>query len=135
MYKTHQIFVFGSNRAGRHGKGAALHAYKFYGAVYGIGIGRTGSSYAIPTKDTNLKTLSLPDIWVEARVFVEYAKEHPELRFELTRIGCGLAGYRDHQIAPFFKGCTSNVRIPEEWKMYVRDIVNGVSQDSCKENK
>lgn len=97
-----QIFVFGSNLAGRHGKGAALEARQKWGAVYGVGHGRTGNAYAIPTKDENLRTLPLNLIAEYVWHFVTYARHHPELRFLLTPIGCGLAGYVPAQIAPMF---------------------------------
>jgi hypothetical protein len=68
-----QVFVFGSNLAGRHGKGAALDAIKFYGAIYGQGIGRQGNSYAIPTKDADLKPLKLLEIMPYVQSFFIYA--------------------------------------------------------------
>jgi len=110
------IFVFGSNLAGRHGKGAALHARNVYGAVYGIGVGRTGNAYAIPTKDRYLKTLPLPGIKNYVDDFIVYARQHPELVFIITRIGCGLAGYRDEHIAPMFRDAPKNCILPIEWK-------------------
>lgn len=112
---TNKIFVFGSNLAGRHGKGAALHARKHHGAIYGQGWGRQGNSYAIPTKDSKLKTLPLWMIDSAAQEFITYAKLHPELTFELTRIGCGLAGYKDEDIAPMFKYAPENVLKPTGW--------------------
>src|SRR5687767_5023360 len=87
-----EIFVFGSNLGGRHGKGAALHAAKHYRAIYGQGIGRQGDSYAIPTKDERLRTLPLHKIKEYVEDFLTYAKEHPGLTFKLTAIGTGLAG-------------------------------------------
>lgn len=110
------IFVFGSNLAGRHGKGAALHARQHYGAVYGVGVGRTGNAYAIPTKDGQLRTLPIPTIAGHVTTFMAYAHAHPELTFEVTRIGCGLAGYSDHQIAPLFRGAPTNCVLPEGWR-------------------
>ena len=86
------VFVFGSNLAGKHGKGAALHASREHGAVRGVGVGRTGNAYAIPTKDAGLRTLPLSEIKGYVLEFLRYAKAHPDLRFEVTRIGCGLAG-------------------------------------------
>lgn len=109
------IFVFGSNLAGRHGKGAALHAYKYYGAVYGQGIGLQGSSYAIPTKDMFIRTLSLTDIRGYVYDFIGYAKEHPEMTFNVTAIGCGLAGYTPKDIAPMFRDHPVNVVLSIEF--------------------
>ena len=110
-----QIFVFGSNLAGRHGKGAALWARKHRGAIYGQGEGLQGTSYAIPTKDQRLNPLSLNQIKKHVDKFVEFAKLHPELDFLLTRIGCGLAGYTDSQIAPMFSDTPPNCILPDEW--------------------
>lgn len=115
-----RIFVFGSNLAGRHGKGAALYARQHRGAVYGVGQGRTGNAYAIPTKDTRLKTLSLNQIKVGVTEFLLYAIDHPELEFQVTRIGCGLAGYKDYQIAPMFRYALENCILPDEWIEYTR---------------
>lgn len=109
------IFVFGSNLAGRHGRGAALHASKFHGAIYGQGIGRQGQSYAIPTKDGRLNPLPLDVIARHVADFLTYARNNPELRFYLTPIGCGLAGYEPRQIAPLFRGAPENVEIPAEF--------------------
>lgn len=113
------IFVFGSNLAGRHGKGAAKFALRNHGAVYGQGWGLQGNSFAIPTKDAMLRTLSLLFIQKYVDKFKEFARENPELTFQLTPIGCGLAGYRYDQIGPMFKNSPSNVVIPEEFKPYV----------------
>lgn len=97
-----QIFVFGSNTQGRHGKGAALTARRLFGAQSGCGMGRTGQCYAIATKDAQLRTLPLEDIGIQIVRFINYAEDHPELRFLVTEIGCGLAGYTPRQIAPLF---------------------------------
>lgn len=109
------IFVFGSNLAGRHGKGAALAARRHHGAVYGVNRGRTGNAYAIPTKDSQLRTLPLEAIQHYVGNFLTYAKTHPELTFQVTRIGCGLAGYTDEQIAPMFKGAPENCHFTPGW--------------------
>ena len=110
-----RIFVFGSNLAGRHGKGAALEAAKSYGAIRGQGWGPQGQSYAIPTKDFLIKTLPLPMIQYFCRVFVQYARDNPTLTFRLTPIGCDLAGYKPAQIAPFFNHAPMNVTLPLEF--------------------
>lgn len=93
------VFVFGSNLAGRHGKGAAYHAMKEWGAEYGVGVGPTGRAYAIPTKDSNLKTLELHTIESYVKKFLEYAEENPQLFFIFTAIGTGLAGYEARDVA------------------------------------
>lgn len=113
-----EIFVFGSNLAGRHGRGAALEAANSYGAVYGVGEGRTGDAYAIPTKDKNLKVRSLEEISSSVSVFLMYAVLRKELTFRVTRIGCGLAGYTDAQIAPMFRHAPENCKLPEGWRDY-----------------
>ena len=113
------IFVFGSNLAGRHGLGAAKFARQYYGAKYGIGRGPTGNAYALPTKGHSIQTLSLSVIAIYVKEFLKYAADHSDLKFLLTRVGCGLAGYKDEQMAPLFRGVTSNVQVPEEWKSYL----------------
>ena len=92
------VFVFGSNLAGRHGKGAALEAAQHWGAEYGVGEGRTGSAYALPTKDENIKTLDIEDIKKAFDRFWTYVAENPETQFLLTPVGTGLAGYSLSQI-------------------------------------
>lgn len=113
------VFVFGSNLAGRHGAGAALEAKIHWGAKYGQGSGRQGMSYAIPTKSGNLVTLPLKEIQTHVAGFLWYAKKHPELTFLVTRVGCGLAGYQDREIAPFFRGAPANCVFPEEWAEFL----------------
>lgn len=115
-----EIFVFGSNLAGRHGAGAALHAVRACGAILGQGDGPQGNSYAIPTKTADLGPMTVESIWYYVQRFLHYASTHPELTFFVTRVGCGLAGHRDDQIAPFFLGYKgSNLNMPESWKPYV----------------
>lgn len=109
------IFVFGSNLAGRHGAGAALEAWKHHRAQRGVGKGPTGRAYAIPTKDRDLNTLPLSAIEKHVNEFLAYAAAHPELEFHLTRVGCGLAGYTDADIAPMFALAPDNVIRPEGW--------------------
>lgn len=116
---TKTIFVFGSNLAGKHGRGSALEAWRNRGAEYGIGKGLVGNSYAIPTKDNRLKTLPLDEIEVYVREFIEYAREHPEWMFYLVAIGCGLAGYNPEQIAPMFRGASPNCVLPLEFLIYL----------------
>lgn len=111
------VFVFGSNLAGRHGKGAALFARMFRGAITGQGIGPQGNSYAIPTKDEHLVSLPLSHIGPHVAAFLEYAREHPDKQFEVTAIGCGLAGFTPIQMVPFFRGAPGNVSLPREFVM------------------
>lgn len=113
------IFVFGSNLAGRHGKGAALGAKRCWGAEYGNGKGRQGMSYAIPTKDEKLYSLDLHQIQPYVDEFIQYAKAHPELTFLVTRVGCMLAGNKDSDIAPMFKDAPENVSLHSDWEKYL----------------
>lgn len=110
------IFVFGSNLKGAHGAGAALDAFDFWGAVMMKGVGAYGNSYAIPTKDHVIETLPLYVIKFFVRQFVRYANASPHLEFQVTAIGCGLAGYTPEQIAPMFRGATDNVHLPIGWR-------------------
>ncbi len=110
------IFVFGSNLAGRHGLGAAKFAKVNHGAIYGVGEGIQGNSYAIPTKDRNLIVLPLTAIEKSVILFLEFANTHSELIFNVTPIGCGLAGYKYEQIAPMFRNSPKNVNLPSEFK-------------------
>ena len=116
-----EIFVFGSNLAGRHGAGAAKVATKF-GAVYGVGYGLAGNSFAIPTKDIVLDVLPLPTIQAFVDDFLKFARmTFNTQKFFMTRIGCGLAGYYDEQIAPMFRGAPVNINFPENWKPFLED--------------
>ena len=109
---TIPVFVFGSNLAGRHGKGAALWVRQHRGANYGQGVGRQGCSYGIPTKDQQLRVLPLHIVQAHVADFLGYARQRPDIRFELTPIGCGLASYRPDQIAPMFSNAPANVTLP-----------------------
>lgn len=111
-----KTFVFGSNLAGRHGKGAALFARQYRGAIYGQGIGIQNDSYAIPTKDEKLRTLPLDAIRLYVRDFLNFAKGNSNMVFEVTRIGCGLAGYSEEQIKPMFADAPANCELPEGWR-------------------
>lgn len=110
-----EIFVFGSNLAGRHGRGAANDALKYHGAIYGQGEGLQGRSYAIPTKDADLKTLPLEKIKNHVITFLVHAEQNPNNTYFITRVGCGLAGYTDEDMAPLFKYSPYNVVLPENW--------------------
>ncbi len=113
------IFVFGSNIRGVHGAGAAKYASLYHHAVYGIGEGIQGGSYAIPTKDKNIKTLSLDKIKIHVDKFIDYNR-NTNLPFFVTAIGTGLAGYKHSQIAPMFKGAR-RCWFPKEWEKYLKD--------------
>ena len=117
--KPNQILVFGSNLAGRHGAGLAKLAMNKFGAKYGVGSGLTGQCYALPTKDHTILSLSLFDIEQYVFFFKQLAKVNPDLEFIVTRVGTGLAGYKDYQIAPMFRGSTENCIFDEKWRKYL----------------
>lgn len=108
-----EVFVFGSNARGRHAGGAARVAYERFGAVWGEGHGHHGQSYAIDTMS------GLDVLEREARAFVSFATEHPELRFLLTPVGCGIAGYAPEQVAGLFSGAPGNVTVPASFVPYL----------------
>jgi hypothetical protein len=117
---TKDMFVFGSNKAGRHGKGAALTARLKHGAIYGKGFAAQGDSYAIPTKGYRLEPLPLEEIKGYVEGFLRFAHTYPNIRFTVTNIGCGLAGYKPAQIAPFFRGAPNNCYFSKEFEQYIR---------------
>lgn len=114
-------FVFGSNEAGIHGAGAAAFAYAKRGARYGFSYGHSGDSFAIPTKNEDIRTLPLDIINAYVCGFLAYATGKRKLKFMVTRIGCGLAGYKDEDIAPMFVGAPLNCIFDEKWRVYLGD--------------
>ena len=110
--KADEIFVFGSNLAGMHGGGAAYVAFQKFGAVMGCGVGLRGQSYAIPTMQGGVETIKP---YVDE--FISFAKSRPDLFFYVTRIGCGIAGFRDKDIAPLFKDAAGveNICLPKSF--------------------
>lgn len=113
--RYNEIFVFGSNLGGQHGGGAARMAHRNFGAEWGVGVGLTGRCYAIPTMQGGVETIKP---YVDG--FAEFAKEHTEYRFLVTRIGCGIAGFKDEEIAPLFAQAAQleNVSLPASfWKV------------------
>lgn len=116
------IFVFGSNTAGRHGKGAAKVAHKNFRAAYGVGGGPTGQAYAIPTKDRNLNVLPLATIRSAVEGFLEYARIHRGTDFFVTAVGTGLAGYTHSEIGPMFSAAPPNCSLPEQWRPFVDEL-------------
>ena len=107
-----EVFVFGSNLQGYHGGGAARTAMKQFGAEWGVGVGPTGQCYAIPTMQGGVETIKP---YVDE--FLAYAQGHPDTRFLVTRIGCGIAGFKDAEIAPLFSQAVNlpNVALPKSW--------------------
>ncbi len=113
-----EIFVFGSNLEGSHGGGAASIAAKKFGAVWGQGVGLQGQSYGIPTMHGGVLVIKP---YVDE--FIEFAKNNPELDFLVTRIGCGIAGFREEEMAPLFGNAISleNVYLPDTfWDIIVK---------------
>lgn len=131
QHRRPMIFVFGSNKAGIHGAGAARYALLHHGAVMGYGIGHVGNSYAIPTKGQPGSvdeqrgigsTLPLIEIKQYVDDFIAYAKAHPELQFQVTCIGCGLAGLKHEWVAPMFASAsnnTPNLHFDTLWREYL----------------
>lgn len=116
--RKNEVFVFGSNERGIHGAGAARQALN-WGAEFGVGFGLRGKTFAIPTKTPYFVTLSLGKISTYIEQFANFAKENPSMKFLVTEIGCGLAGYKPKDIAPlFFKHNThkyENIYLPERF--------------------
>lgn len=112
VLEKNEIFVFGSNLAGHHMSGAAKAAKKKFGAVWGVGVGLTGQSYAIPTMQGGVKTIKP---YVDQ--FIKFAKQREDLSFLVTRIGCGIAGFKTEEIAPLFKEAIGihNIYLPKEF--------------------
>lgn len=113
-----EIFVFGSNLAGMHGGGAARIACRCFGAVWGQGVGLQGRSYAIPTMQGGVETIRP---YVDE--FIDFARRHPHLKFLVTEIGCGIAGFTPEEIAPLFAAAVSveNIWLPARfWEVLTR---------------
>ena len=110
--EPNEIFVFGSNLQGMHAGGAANVAYRKFGAIMGQGVGLQGQSYAIPTMQGGVETIRP---YVDE--FIAFAKDHPDLTFFVTRIGCGIAGFTDDQISPLFRAAhdIDNIILPPRW--------------------
>lgn len=109
-------FVFGSNLAGRHGKGAAKDAVDYFGAEYGVGYGATGRCWAIPTKDRKLRTLDIHKIGYHIMAFLWFAHVNKHMTYVVTKIGCGLAGYSEDEIKRWFRNAPDNVILPKGWR-------------------
>lgn len=116
--KDNEIFVFGSNLAGAHGGGAARLAYQRFGAVWGQGVGLQGQSYAIPTMQGGVETIKP---YVDE--FYEFALQHRQYKFLVTRIGCGIAGFTSEEIAPLFISAIelNNVILPKDFVDIIRE--------------
>jgi hypothetical protein len=122
--KENEIFVFGSNEGGIHGRGAAETAMYKFGAVFGKGYGIQGQSFAIPTKNRWLKTLPISEISKYVDGFFTFAIQHPELKFYVTKIGCGLAGYSVDEMKELFiyREIPEHVVLPGEFSKTKKSI-------------
>lgn len=121
--KENEIFVFGSNQSGRHGKGAAKTALG-WGAIWGQGQGLQGKTYGIPTKDHAIKyTLDIGRINHYVNQFLQFAIDNPDKVFLVTEIGCGLAGLRPKEVAPLFRSAKdlSNIHLPKRFWRYINE--------------
>lgn len=115
MKNNEEVMVFASNLGGFHGAGSAKAAMDEHGALYGLGVGPAGNSYAIPTKDSNIEVLPLEVINLYVGQFLEHAATFQDVKFNVVAIGCGLAGFTPEEIAPMFQGATPNVFLPDEF--------------------
>ena len=119
------IYVFGSNNEGKHGKGSAFFALKYRGAKYGIAKGLQGTSYAIITKNLKkgIRSVSLESIKEQVDEFIQFAIDNPNLNFEVSAIGCGLAGFNIIEIAPMFKNVPPNVKLNYAFLDYINSKI------------
>ena len=117
--KENEVFVFGSNRQGRHGKGAALTARNKFGAIYGQSEGLQGQSYAIITKELRkeYQPVSLGEIKLGVDTFIQFAKDNKHLTFYVVELGCNLAYFTVEEIAPLFKSAMKlkNIYLPQRF--------------------
>ena len=123
--RENEIFVFGSNLAGFHAGGAARLAYNRFGAVWGQGVGLQGQSYAIPTMQGGVETIKP---YVDE--FIQFAQVHPELKFYVTQIGCGIAGFQVMEIAPLFTEAVhvQNIILPESFYTFIQNPTGGFTR-------
>ena len=119
MTTQKMCFVFGSNEAGVHGAGAAKFAYENKGARWGKSYGHYGDSFAIPTKDEYIETMPLDRIQEYVTGFLAYARGHRKVKFQVTAIGCGLAGFKHKDIAPMFRMAPSNCSFDTQWEPWL----------------
>lgn len=118
------VFVFGSNEAGMHGAGAAKTAMEKHAYPYGKSYGHYGSAFGIPTKDERIRTLPELNVHLYINGFMAYAMGRPKLKFKISQIGCGLAGFEASLIAPMFTGSPKNCYFDEAWKPFLGDTYN-----------
>ncbi|MDR7257836.1 hypothetical protein J2X47_002016 [Sphingomonas sp. BE270] len=114
------VFVFGSNLGGKHAGGAARHALDERGAVWGQGEGLQGESYALPTMDADFRPLPLDAIAAHVSTFLDFARARNDLVFQVTAVGCGIAGFKPAEIGPMFAGAPENCALPVEFMEFAR---------------
>lgn len=114
--KPNQIFVFGSNVNGEHLGGAAKQAYKDFGATWGIGEGISGHSYAFPTLDRKMKPRSILNLKESVKKLYSMCELFNHCEFLLTKVGCGIAGYKEKFMKSLFKNPPNNLILPEDWR-------------------
>lgn len=124
MDTNNMVFVFGSNTAGIHGAGAAKYARFNKGAELGVGEGLTGMAYALPTKHRGnggrLITSHISSVAKAVQRFMDFARENSDMSFQVTRIGCGLAGFHDSEIAPLFRDAPDNCYFDTAWTSWLK---------------
>jgi hypothetical protein len=113
------IFVFGSNEAGDHAGGAARFAHDHRGAEMRVALGLRGQSFALPTMDSDLRRLPLSSIESYVTYFIEFARSRPDLTFQVTQIGCGIAGFKASEMAPLFAKAPSNCAFDIAWRPWL----------------
>lgn len=111
-----RVFVFGSNYYGLHGGGAARYAADKLGAEMGVWEGMTGRSYALPTCSEPGVSLPIEDVRGHVNKFIDYAYDHPDVKFFVSAVGCGLAGLQEWEVAPMFLDAPENCILPPGWK-------------------
>lgn len=113
--KSNQIFVFGSNMAGNHAGGAARQALDHFGAIMGQGEGRQGQSYAFPTLTEDFKRRKWSEIHKSRNALYDYCEGNKDQKFLLTKVGCGIAGFKEAEMKALFTNHPKNLILPEDW--------------------
>lgn len=126
MNTSQMVFVFGSNRSGIHGAGAAAHAHRNLRAPWGKGEGFHDhgprmKTYALPTKGKGITKITLDEVRVHINTFITYAINNPSMKFQVTQVGCGLGGFTKEQIAPLFFDAPINCFFDEAWEDILGD--------------
>lgn len=115
MLKDNEIFIFGSNLNGYHAGGAAKRALEQFGAVWGISEGLSGRTYAFPTLNKNMHKRTIKSLEDSRNKLFVTAEALPEYTFLLTKVGCGIAGFKEEKIAALFSECPDNIIKPKDW--------------------